>query len=217
MTLSDVKRMVLQGENLRLEFKRKATYPEKIVREMIAFANTQGGWLLIGVDDDKSILGLKYPEEEIFVIEQHIQKYAPTLVYQYLRIPLNEKKEILVYKIPESTQKPEYLIDSKDTTLRQTFVRVADMSITASKEMETILKFSKDKRDVKFRYGQREEKLIQYLNQNPRITLSETRTLLDVPRKVASYTLVTLVRAGLLKILPTEHGDFFMIEENAFE
>ncbi|MDZ7649627.1 MAG: ATP-binding protein [Cytophagales bacterium] len=49
---------------LHLEFKRKAAYPEKIVRELIAFANTEGGTLLVGVDDDKSIPGVKYPDEE---------------------------------------------------------------------------------------------------------------------------------------------------------
>ena len=60
--IHELKRLALEGEGLQLEFKRKASHPEKIVRELIAFANTEGGTLLIGVDDDGSIPGLKYPD-----------------------------------------------------------------------------------------------------------------------------------------------------------
>ena len=52
-----LRRLVSQGEGQHLEFKRKASYPDKIVRELIAFANSQGGTLLVGVDDDKSKIG----------------------------------------------------------------------------------------------------------------------------------------------------------------
>ncbi|MCC6835531.1 MAG: ATP-binding protein, partial [Cytophagales bacterium] len=65
-----IKKLALEGEGLHLEFKRKAAHPEKIVRELIAFANTAGGTLLIGVDDDGSIPGVKYPDEEIHVVTE---------------------------------------------------------------------------------------------------------------------------------------------------
>ncbi len=48
MTLQEVKDLAIKGEGLQIEFKKKAAYPEKIVREVIALANTQGGTLLIG-------------------------------------------------------------------------------------------------------------------------------------------------------------------------
>jgi predicted HTH transcriptional regulator len=50
-----LKALVRQGEGMHLEFKLKAAHPEKIVREIVAFANAQGGLLLVGVGDDKSI------------------------------------------------------------------------------------------------------------------------------------------------------------------
>lgn len=68
--LRELKKLASEGEGIQLEFKLKATYPEKIVRELIAFANTEGGTLLIGVDDDGSIPGVKYPEEEAHVVRQ---------------------------------------------------------------------------------------------------------------------------------------------------
>jgi predicted HTH transcriptional regulator len=63
--LYELRKLAIQGEGIQLEFKRKATHPEKVVREMIAFANTHGGTVLIGVDDDGSLVGVKYPEDEM--------------------------------------------------------------------------------------------------------------------------------------------------------
>jgi len=57
MTLQEVKELAAKGEGLQIEFKKKAAFPEKIVREVIALANTQGGTLLIGVDDDGTVSG----------------------------------------------------------------------------------------------------------------------------------------------------------------
>ncbi|MEQ8573732.1 MAG: ATP-binding protein, partial [Fulvivirga sp.] len=51
MTFQELKRLVSQGESETLEFKRKVAHPEKIVKEIVAFANTKGGKLLIGVSD----------------------------------------------------------------------------------------------------------------------------------------------------------------------
>ena len=43
-----LRNLVAKGEGHMLEFKRKAAFPEKIIREMIAFANTSGGVLVGG-------------------------------------------------------------------------------------------------------------------------------------------------------------------------
>lgn len=60
----DLKQLVARGEGESLEFKRKAATPDKIVREMIAFANAGGGHLLVGISDDGEITGLKHPEDD---------------------------------------------------------------------------------------------------------------------------------------------------------
>ncbi|MCK5704374.1 MAG: ATP-binding protein, partial [Cyclobacteriaceae bacterium] len=73
MKLPELEYLVRNGEGQLLEFKLKASFPEKIVKEMVAFANSNGGQLLIGVDDDGRISGLKFAEEDKFVIEKAIQ------------------------------------------------------------------------------------------------------------------------------------------------
>lgn len=53
------------GEYTTVEFKRKFTTPVKFAKEVSAFANTKGGYIFIGVDDNKKIVGVKSEKEEI--------------------------------------------------------------------------------------------------------------------------------------------------------
>lgn len=46
--LKNLKNLVRHGEGQRLEFKMKVKFPEKIIKELVAFANTDGGHLLLG-------------------------------------------------------------------------------------------------------------------------------------------------------------------------
>ena len=57
MTSNDVKRLAAMGEGRTLEFKNRVPRPERIAREVIALANTDGGTVLVGVDDDGTVLG----------------------------------------------------------------------------------------------------------------------------------------------------------------
>ena len=217
IALRTLKKWVEKGEGLHLEFKTKAAHPEKIARELVAFANTEGGMLLIGVEDNRTIAGCKYPEEEIFTVTRHLETYCPDLIYTLLRIPISTKREVLALEIDEHENKPVFLLDSVEKGKKNAFVRVADMSIVASREMEFVLHFRKDKQDWKFFYGKREETIVRYLSANPAISLPEAQALLQLPRKPTAITLVALVRAGLVNIMPGEQGDLFSIEEKAFE
>jgi predicted HTH transcriptional regulator len=204
--LFDIRKLVLEGEGQHLEFKRKAAHPEKIVREFIAFANTDGGTLLVGVDDDGSIPGLKYPEEEIHVITAALQQTCrPLLVYQESVLPISENRSVIRYDISPS-EKLHFLILDKT---RETFVRVQDMSIKASAEMQEIIRRSKKKRDVRFVFGDAEKNLMNYFEQNPQITLSQYIKFSGLNRFRASRKLILLVLANVLKITASEKGDLY--------
>lgn len=204
--LFEIRKLVLEGEGQHLEFKRKASHPEKIVREFIAFANTDGGTLLVGVDDDGSIPGVKYPEEEIHVITAALQQMCrPLLVYQELVLPISENRSIIRYDISPSEKLHFQILDKT----RETFVRVQDMSIKASAEMQEIIRRSKKKRDVRFVFGDAEKNLMGYLEQNPQITLSQYIKFSGLNRFRASRKLILLVLANVLKITASEKGDLY--------
>lgn len=208
LALRELRKLVTEGEGLQLEFKRKATYPEKIVRELIAFANTEGGTLLIGVDDDKSIPGIKYPDEESHVVKEALHHSCkPALAYHETLISISENRYVIRIDVPPSPKRPHYL--TWERSERTTFVRVFDKSIKASKEMEEIVRRSKKNKDTRFEFGDHEKQLLEYLSLHPSISLSVFRTFSGLNRFQASRKLILLVLANVLKITASEKGDLY--------
>ena len=239
MLLKEIQKLVDLGEWENIEFKRKVNHPDKIVREIVAFANTTGGHILIGVDDDGSIPGIKFADEEIFSLEQAIKRWCrPKIVYQYQVIPLNQKRAVVHYVIEESDRKPHLVLNEalsfsensisstsdagklfSPATRSQTnrprrkgtaYVRYQDQSLQASTEVWQILKQKRHDRDIHFTYGEKEQVLMQYLENHQKITLREFCALARLPRRVASRTLVRLVLANVLTVIPKEKEDVYI-------
>ena len=213
MNVNELRDLVKSGENETLEFKRKAAHPEKIVREIVAFANTRGGKLLIGVDDNGSLPGLKFAGEEQFAVNQAIQKFIkPKISFILKVIPLNAKKSVISYDIFESKNKPHYVIEDQKQTWGKAYVRVDDKTIKASKEIREILKRKNKDKGVHFRFGEKEKILMEYLDKNGSVTLQRFQQIANLSRPVASRTLVKLVLANVLSISMSETQDVFTLK-----
>lgn len=204
---ASLQKLVSRGEGLNLEFKRKASHPDKILREMIAFANTSGGILLIGVGDDGSLPGLKYPEGESHVIRKATEACHPPLTYQETFIPIGNARTILQYEIPESTTKPHYVVGKHQA--KESYVRVGDKCIRTSREMREIVKRRNHKKDIKFYFGDYEKLLMQYLDAHQHITLKKFCDISGLSRFKASRKMILLVLADVLTITPTETEDIY--------
>jgi hypothetical protein len=207
--VQQLRKLVAAGEGSTLEFKRKATYPEKIVREMIAFANTKGGILLLGIGDDGTVPGLKHPEEEVHVMNLALKKVKPALHYIQTFIPIGNSRTVIQYEIIESEEKPHYFVNGEAS--KESFVRVEDKSIKASREVKEIIRREQEKKDIKFWYAEHEKFLMEYLDKNTSITLAEFVTLSGLKKFYASKKLVILVLADVLRITPNEKGDIFTL------
>jgi len=60
-----IQELIHKPESKTLEFKRDISSPEKIIRTIVAFANTAGGTILIGIEDgSKKIIGIPDPLEQ---------------------------------------------------------------------------------------------------------------------------------------------------------
>uniref|UniRef100_UPI004048595D AlbA family DNA-binding domain-containing protein n=1 Tax=Algoriphagus sp. TaxID=1872435 RepID=UPI004048595D len=211
MTIQEVKELALKGEGLQIEFKKKANFPEKIVREVIALAKTQGGSLLIGVDDDGTVSGQRFIEEEIFVMEKAIRELIfPPLEVEVATVKLSEKKGVAVFRIPHSPNRPHFLLVQGK---KFSFIRVQDRTVQASREVWEVLRKSRVPRDTVFTYGKKEEVLMKFLAEQEKINVKEFAKIASIPLYMASKTLVRLVVANVLQLHPQEGADFFTIRE----
>ena len=73
--------LIAEGEHQQQDFKFEISDARKIAKTFSAFANTDGGKLLIGVKDNGRIAGVR-SEEEMYMIETAAQLYCiPEIKY----------------------------------------------------------------------------------------------------------------------------------------
>ena len=210
LDLRNLKHLVRHGEGQRLEFKMKVKFPEKIIKELVAFANSDGGHLFVGVSDEGHIEGSKFVEEDQFLLEKAINQYCfPAFTYNVYRITLENGRSVLVYHVFESVDKPHFVQLETDPN-PVCYVRVKDRTVKASKEMKQILRRENDA-GLTFAYGDAEKWLMAYLRENEVITLSEFALKSDLPLWLASRKLVLLVLGRVLRIEPGEQHDMYYL------
>jgi predicted HTH transcriptional regulator len=200
--------LVKEGEGLYLEFKLRATYPDKIVHEIVAFANTRGGKLLIGVDDDGRLAGVKYPEEESLVVMRALIKHArPRIHVKYFYVRLTAKRWVVVFEVPESNRKPIKFMEGRNKLLY--FIRFDDKSLQASREAEGILKLQSAKATVSFTYGDIENKILKTIERKSPITLVELSLATQIPEAKLSSHIIKLAATRVVGWRPQEPRDIF--------
>lgn len=105
-TKADIIDLIKNGENSFVEFKTEKVDNAKLAKEMVAFASSRGGILLIGVADNGQIEGISAPE-----LEQRIMNIASSLIYPaiiplYYELLIDENKKIAVIEIEQGINKP---------------------------------------------------------------------------------------------------------------
>lgn len=213
MTYRELKEIIEEGENLQCEFKLKFSTEEKIAREMIAFANTKGGYLIFGIDDDREIVGVESEKEISELVFSTANNYCIPPLDISIDFMEVKGKEIVIVSIPESDKKPHRVQDYlEDLDLNKAIVtiRVNDKSVQASKEMIRILRSQTANQSlIKYSIGQTEKLVFEYLKYKERITVKELSRLVNISERRASRTLVKMVRANLLMIHTKDNGEEF--------
>ena len=124
-----IEALIEQGEHQQLDFKFEVSDSKKIARTLSAFANTDGGRLLIGVKDNGNISGVR-SEEEYYMIEAASMMYTrPEVPFEATRWEVNGKTVLEVYIAP-SPDKPHTAPDKDDKF--KAYIRVADENILAN-------------------------------------------------------------------------------------
>jgi len=208
MKYEELKALVAQGEGLQIEFKLKANHPEKFLKEISAFANTKGGHLLVGVEDNGRIHGLSEAQEDGYIIQSYVERYMqPIPTYSISTIAISRSRFVVDVKVASGAEKPYYVMPFEQQPLQIAYIRIDHQSIQASKEVRDLMKIARKSKDMKFQYGDKEKALIGYLSAHPFITVAQFQTLCSLNKAIASRTLVLLTACHVLGIVPQEGKD----------
>jgi len=110
---SEIYQILDQGENSSVEFKSSAVRSESLAREIVAFANSKGGVILLGVEDDASITGLSDDKNwEQWVINISRTNINPSIHLDFEILDI-ENKLVGLISVPKGKDKPYQTNDGK--------------------------------------------------------------------------------------------------------
>lgn len=191
-----IEELISQGEHQQLDFKFEVSDSKKIARTLSAFANTDGGRLLIGVKDNGVIAGVR-SEEEYYMIEAASTMYTrPAVPFEAKRWDIHGKTVLEVYIAP-SPDKPHSAPDKEDKY--KAYIRVDDENILANevlilswqkkhKQEGTLLKISKPV-----------ERLFLWLDSHSSINLNQFCRIAHINYYTARNILSDMIAIGALQ------------------
>ena len=129
----DPRAIIAGGENAKTEFKRddRTLRPERLAREIVAFANMNGGMIVIGVEDDGAVSGVTRPNLQAWLMDTVIGRFIdPQVVPDYDEFVL-DGKQIAVVTVPAGSAKP-YAVRHQERT--DYYIRLGDTVQRAGRE-----------------------------------------------------------------------------------
>lgn len=153
MNRTELAELVHNGENSGVEFKRDDVRPESLAKEMAALLNLEGGYILLGVEDDGVVSGLaRDPHEaEEWVMEAARTHLRPAAIPFWETLEWEDGKVVGIVSLPADAPDKPYKMKRGSAWMTQ--VRVGTTSRDATDEEEARLymqsgRLSYDRRSV---------------------------------------------------------------------
>lgn len=193
--------LIAQGEGNTLEFKSTLESAAKIAKTLVAFANTSGGLLLIGVTDDRKVCGIASEEALVSMLEEASDVYCePPILIRYEIVSL-ENKKVLVVTIPESEEKPHILNEKNGG--KKVYVRMHDKSVPSGKQtVHSLAAADTQLIDKTLVQSANVKTLLKYLQSNEYITVKRYAKLINISERRAAKLLMDL--SGSQVVIPVE-------------
>lgn len=202
---------IAKGEHQQQDFKFEVSDSAKIAQSLSAFANTDGGRLLVGVKDNGRLAGVR-SDEEFHMLEAASQMYTRPLVPIDVKQHKVEGKTLLEVRVEKGQSKP-YLAPWKGVQWRA-YIRVGDQNLLANGIQIEIWKRKKNPKPVKIEYRDMsaEKVLLDMLREEGRTTLSKFSRTGSFPLDKARSVIVDLALLNLVENVIEEQGSYIRLK-----
>ena len=158
-----LEKMIAEGEHLHQDFKFFLSDARKIARSVAAFANTNGGRLLVGVKDNGKIVGIKN-EEDLHMIEAAAQVFCkPEVDYEPFIWEYGGKR-VLEVRIAASRRAPHTA--PAENGRPTVYIRKADENKVASAVEKRYLELKFSARPLNLAIGRPQQRILDYFAVN---------------------------------------------------
>lgn len=201
--------LIDEGEHKQLDFKFEISDARKIARTLVAFSNTSGGKLLIGVKDNGKIAGIR-SEEEYYMLDSAASLFCrPEIKMDYRKWTV-DGKTILEVDIPEGKDKP-YLCKLENGRW-MAFIRSADENFLADVVQLKAWRNKNRKSGVLLKYTANEQFVLDYLNLHKTITLEELIEEAGIKRRTAIEILGKLASFDIVDVHTNDRGSWYSLK-----
>ncbi len=200
--------LIAQGEHQTQDFKYEISDISKIAKTLSAFANTDGGRLLIGVKDNGRIAGSSV-EEEAYMIEAAATLYCrPAVGFRVEAFRVNGKS-VLVAEIEKSTHPPVYAKDREGK--EWAYLRINDENILATSLHLRIWKQAHNPTGELLSFTRREKQLLDRFTESSPLSLSRCRHHLGISKWGTEKLLAQLIGFGIIEPVFIDHRFYFRL------
>ena len=202
--------LIAEGEHQQQDFKFEISDARKIAKTLSAFANTDGGRLLIGVKDNGKIAGVRSDEEQ-YMIEAAASSFCFPEVSFRMKTYLADGRSVLLVEVDESLQKPIYAKDESGKLLA--YLRIKDENILATPVHLRVWQQSGSNQGEFIEYTEREQLLLDLLQKNSLLSLNQYCRLAKLSRKAAEHFLAKFIRYDIVEPVFEGHKFHFRLKE----
>jgi len=191
-----IEQLLASPEGKTLEFKRDLSSPRNLLKTLVAFANAAGGRLIVGVDDDRQLVGVSDPlGEEERICNLIADSIAPRLVPNVELISVGTHT-LLVVEVFPSSSRPHYL--KREGAEQGVYVRLGSCSRQAGADL--IAELRRSAQGLVFDELPMPELSVEDLD------LQAARRLLGPERRLDDKALITLklLRREQGRLVPTQ-------------
>lgn len=205
--------LISQGEHDRQDFKFMISDARKIARSISAFANREGGRLLIGVKDNGVAAGVRN-EEDIYVVEQAAERYCrPSQRVEFTAFNVGSGATVIRAEIASAGDgEPVFACDTDG--IWKAFYRVADENIVAHPLMVRAWqrKAARSDGEMVFSFTEAENRLLELLDTAPRqFGVRDIALRLHVTTAAAEQLIVSLAAIGIIEFKYVGNGEFAIV------
>lgn len=211
---SYLKKLIAEGENQKLDFKYCVSDSRKIARTLTAFANSNGGRLLIGVRDNGSIAGIK-SDEECYMVDTAAHLFCRPEITFTTKQHTTEGKTILEVEVMKGDKRPYQSKDENGKWLP--YFRNHDQNLVANRVLLQVWRKKEKRSGVLVKFSKVENSLLDYMEKNGSITLSKFRKIARIPAYKAESILANLIIFKVVVMNSSEKGFSYELNQEEGE
>ncbi|MGM9848115.1 MAG: helix-turn-helix domain-containing protein [Muribaculaceae bacterium] len=199
-----VSRLIEEGEHEHQDFKYAISDARKIARSISAFANNDGGRLLIGVKDNGNIVGIPN-EEDIYMIQHAAEAFCvPPQDVEMTAYKTEHGKVVLKASIAKSPTRPVYVKEDGDKLTA--YLRVKDENIAVPPLMIKAWEMQQKDSGQLFTFSSAEKALLAFLEENPLSSVEDYIYSAHISTATAENIVARLLAAGVIEMVHTPAG-----------